>query len=136
MNKYIIAIIFFIQSMSVLAQNTPLNNKDTAKRQQDSIYFYNVLDDNSISQQYYVSINVKSLTYNGRVIMGASSFISIISRFMIPYPQDSAYLFALQILLNEDTLHIESVALDFEHEPYKKLKMIPIIEEYASKGQD
>lgn len=136
MKIYIFLLVFIIESMCVFAQDTLLLDKSSVKRQQDSIYFDNILNDGLIEQEYHVSVNVKTLTYTGKVIMGALRYQYLLRNELNASSMDSNFPNALQLLLNNDTLRIANQSLDFEHGPYNKLRLIPIVEEYAAKGQE
>lgn len=135
MMKYTACLIFMFYSVSAAAQDTLMLAKSDSKRQQDSIYFYNVLEDRGINHQLYISAKVKSLNYTGALIIGAIDFQYMI-RSLLNIPSESTFSFALQLLLNNDTLRIDSQIIPFVKEARYKLISIPAVEENAAKGED
>lgn len=136
MKKYIVLIVFILQPFYIMAQNTKIIAQNDTNRKQDSIYFYNVFVDPGIEQQLFVSVNVKSVNYTGTIIMGAINFRFMVHNLLNFSSMDSTFSFVHQLLLNDDTLRVDSQEIAFDSKPRFKLMNIPIVDEYASKGQE
>lgn len=136
MKKLAIFIFIFIHPSYLLAQDILSLNKNLTKRQQDSIYFNNILNDKSIYQQYYVSINIIAPDYTGRIVLGAVAYKALVRKVLKVSSMDRPYTFALQLLLNDDTLRTDIPTSMFYQIPCYKVKTIPIVEEYIAKGEE
>ncbi|MBS1538161.1 MAG: hypothetical protein JST20_10490 [Bacteroidetes bacterium] len=129
MKKFTFFIFIFIQSSYLLSQDNLSDDENLTTRQQDSIYFCNILDDRSIYQQYYVSINIITPDYIGRIVLGAIAYKTLVRKVLKVTTMDKPYTFALQLLLNDDTLRTDIPTSMFYQIPCYKVKTIPIVEE-------